>query len=100
MFLDDERMPIHCRAYRGDKSVYEKENFVVVRNFDEFYKTLKEKGIPKFVSFDYELNSEEDGLCCAEFLKFECLELGVDIPKYNVHSFWPGIFTKFKEVLG
>jgi len=100
LFLDDKRIPIVCRDYKGDGSIYDTEEFIKVSTFDEFYQTIKTMGIPKFVSFDYDLGSDEkDGLDCAEFLKFECDELGVDIPEYKIHSAWPGIHVKFKKIL-
>lgn len=102
LFLDDQRNPEWLVDYKGDGSIYDTEEFVIVRTFDEFYKTIKEKGIPKFVSFDYILektDTENDGLDCAEFLKFECEDSGIDIPEYRVHSNYPGIFVEFDKIL-
>jgi len=99
LFLDDEKTPKQCSYYPGDGSIYDTEDFIEVSSFDEFYKTIKEKGIPKFVSFDYKIRGEKNGLDCAKFLKFECDELNVDIPEYNVHSNWPGISVEFNKIL-
>ena len=100
LFLDDERKPTDCRNYVGDGSVYDTEDWVEVTNFNDFYQTIKDKGIPKLVSFDYKILGDKNGLDCAEFLKFECEELGVPIPKYRVHSGWPGIYGEFLKILG
>jgi len=99
LFLDDNRLPQLCRHYQGDESIYDTEEFIVVKTFDEFYSTIKKMGIPKFVSFDYDLNQKETGLDCASFLKFECDELGVAVPEYRVHSAWLGITSDFDTIL-
>ena len=99
LFLDDTRVPVNCRNYPGDESIYDAEEFLIARNFDRFYEIIKREGLPKFVSFDYDLNSDKDGLDCARFLKFECDELGVDVPEYRVHSQWPGIKSEFQKIL-
>jgi len=101
LFLDDVREPTECRKYIGDGSIYEKEEFIVVRNYSEFYKAIKKYGVPKFVSFDYDLNSSvEDGLDCVKFLRFYCDDMGVSFPEYRVHSNWPMIFMDFKKIIG
>ena len=99
LFLDDERQPEWVRSYQGDGSVYDTEDFTIVKSFNEFYIAIKEMGIPKFVSFDYQIIGDKNGLECAKFLKFECEELGVDIPEYSVHSGWPGIRGSFYDIL-
>ena len=100
LFLDDERTPEYCRDYQGDESVYDTEEFIIAKSFDEFYDKIKAFGIPEFVSFDYQILGVKNGLECATFLKFECEELGVEIPPYSVHSGWPGIFGEFIAILG
>lgn len=100
LFLDDERKPIYFRDYYGDESIYESEDWVICRSFDEFYQTIKENGIPKVVSFDYQPKSDTTGLDCAKLLKFFCDEDSVEIPTYYVHSNWPGIYQEFKKILG
>jgi len=101
LFVDDQRNPIECRNYAGDGSIYETEDFVIVRTYNQFYQTIKEKGLPKFISFDYDLGivSFGNGLDCAEFLKFYCEDGNFDIPKYRVHSSWTGIFMNFDKIL-
>ncbi len=101
LFLDDKRIPRDCRNYNGDESIYDTEEFIKVSSFEEFYQIIKTKGIPKFVSFDFDLGyNKKNGLDCAKYLKFECDELGVSIPDYNIHSMYPGVTPKFKEILG
>lgn len=100
LFLDDQRIPRDCRYYKGDGSPYDSEEWIEVHNFDQFCNIIKKKGIPKLISFDYQLGGEYNGLDCAKFLKFECEETNVKIPTYLVHSSWMGIYEKFKEILG
>ena len=100
LFLDDKKTPKMCRDYPGDNSIYDSEEFVCVTSYDEFYKTLKENGVPKFVSFDYQILGDEDGLECAKFLKFFCEDLNFPLPEWNVHSNWPGICGEFVKILG
>lgn len=99
LFLDDWKSPKDCRNYPGDGTVYDVSEFVIVKSFTEFYQIIKERGIPKFVSFDYQIDGDATGLDCAEFLKFECNEQGVDFPVYNVHSSWPGIKGEFLNII-
>ena len=99
LFLDDVKIPTDCKKYLGDGSIYDTEEFKIARNFDEFYKLIKENGLPKFVSFDYKLDTKETGLDCAEFLKFYCEDGNFEIPKYRVHSSWPLIFHDFEKLL-
>lgn len=100
LFLDDWKSPKDCRYFTGDETIYDTEEFIVVKNFDDFYKVIKDNGVPKFVSFDYDLGfNSKDGLECAKYLKFYCDELGIDFPEYNVHSSWPGIKGEFLNII-
>jgi hypothetical protein len=99
LFLDDKRNPIDCRDYPGDGSLYETEDWVVVRSVSDFKKTIREMGVPKLISFDYELNDNDgDGLLCAGVIWSYCMSHDFDVPKWLVHSAWPGIYGKFKEI--
>ncbi|HRW21311.1 MAG TPA: hypothetical protein P5509_05005 [Bacteroidales bacterium] len=98
LFLDDERRPQDLQWIVGPLDVLQ-EDFVCVKSFNEFYSAIKKYGIPKLVCFDYKILGDKTGLDCAEFLKFECDEQGVDVPEYIVHSGWPGIKGNFHEIL-
>jgi len=100
LFLDDKRIPRDCRNYVGDESDYEIKTWDIVSSFESFCEKIKEKGLPKVISFDYDLNGPEDGLDCAKFLKVECEKNNKPIPEYRIHSAWPGIRQKFYEILG
>lgn len=99
LFLDDQRTLTDCRYYAGDESDYDKQTWKIVRTFQEFVNQITEGGIPKTVSFDYDLGFEYDGIDCAKYLKSECLKQGIPVPDYLVHSTWPGIKQKFDEIL-
>lgn len=57
LFLDDERESVDPMQYTGN-SVYVDEYWEVVRNYEEFVDYVKNKGIPKIVSFDHDLARE------------------------------------------
>ncbi len=58
IFLDDERMPSEAM-----------KDAVIVRDFWEFKRTINERGIPKFISFDHDLGCMTyTGKSCAEYL--------------------------------
>lgn len=109
LFLDDWREPVLCATYmhrRGvDCRIYH-EDFIIVRSYGQFIKTILEKGLPKFVSFDYDLADVEElketlpvdewfdiindrnynGLDCAHFMIKFCTEKNLSFPKYAIHS--------------
>lgn len=63
LFLDDERYPNQCASYMkkkiGSKSeLYSETDWVIVRNFDEFVKTIWRRGMPDIISFDHDLAEE------------------------------------------
>jgi ASC-1-like (ASCH) protein len=72
LFLDDLRKPEHAYIYpkrNGAGLIIEtqslkhvsnvdNDNWIVVRNYDDFVKTIEEKGLPDVVSFDHDLHEE------------------------------------------
>jgi ASC-1-like (ASCH) protein len=72
LFLDDVRKPEHAYIYpkrNGAGLIIEtqslkhvsnvdNDNWIVVRNYDDFVKTIEEKGLPDVVSFDHDLHEE------------------------------------------
>lgn len=112
LFLDDFRYPEHCIAYMGhsvDTSIYRKE-WIICRNYNAFVKTIEEKGLPEFISFDHDLaeghyhnnmqegilnydsndfdnNEYKTGYHCAKWLIEYCNKNNNGIiPDYVVHS--------------
>ena len=85
LFLDDIRNVnmVHKNLTNND--------FVVVRNFNDFKNTIIEKGLPELISFDNDLGLDEnnmvaeDGYACAKWLVYES---GINLQnlKFKVHS--------------
>ena len=81
-------------------------DWLIVRSYDDFVKTVKEKGVPNVVSFDNDLSQEQtgyfvrnhekndfnvdvyndNGISCARFLIQYCKEQNKPLPTYYVHS--------------
>ena len=98
LFLDD---------IRTVKMVYEsleESDFVIVRNYKDFVTTIKENGLPSFISFDNDLGLDEnnqiglDGYAAAKWLVYES---GLDIKdlKFKVHSANPVASKQIKGLL-
>ena len=110
LFLDDGRQPKDVKWI--DLPPY---HWLVVTNYKEFVKTVKEKGIPETISFDhdladehyaeysaahdrnsesfgtirYELLHEKTGMDCARWLAHLCVERKVPVPLYYIHTLNP-----------
>lgn len=122
LFLDDFRYPEDAFDYTH-QTVYIDEDWVIVRNYDEFVNAIKEKGIPEVISFDhdladehygmqdhpeYGLMTEKSGYHCAKWLIDYCLDNKLDIPKFIfIHSMNPAgaqniasLFNTYRKVYG
>lgn len=122
LFLDDYRLPIECASYmyqRGvDCRIYHKE-WVVVRSYGAFVEYINECGLPQFISFDHDLadvdelkeglpfdqwfnsdaNREYTGMDCAKFLVDYCMDNGLKLPEFAVHSANPAGYENIKGLL-
>lgn len=108
LFLDDIRNP---NSFLKDINTW-----VVVRNYNDFVKIIKERGLPEFISFDHDLSyehypifdafealaegrkirdlknipydtyEEKTGYHCAKWLIDHCIEKKEKLPDYQVHS--------------
>lgn len=60
LFLDDERDPKTCATYISNTLIvyYLKMDWIVVRNYDDFTKTILKRGLPTLISFDHDLADE------------------------------------------
>ena len=107
LFLDDLRIPEQAFSYTRNP-IYLDPDWVIVRNYDEFVKTIEERGIPDMVSFDhdladehygledhvwdncYELMREKTGYHCAQWLIYYCIDNKLMISKkVYIHSMNP-----------
>jgi hypothetical protein len=102
IFLDDIRVPSDVTWVSVPK-----KDYLIVRNYDLFVKTIKHKGIPDFISFDHDLAdqhygdglkndnikydkyTEKTGYDCAKWLVNYCGENNLNLPEYMVHSLNP-----------
>jgi len=101
LFLDDERMPSKVSWIDLPLGPWE-----IVRNYDEFCNIIRTKGMPSFITFDHDLGfehypfnetnpnleipystyKEKTGYHCAKFLIELCIETGLKVPEFTVHS--------------
>lgn len=123
LFLDDLRKPEHAYIYpkrNGAGLIIEtqslkyvsnvqNDDWIIVRNYDDFVKTIEEKGLPNVVSFDHDLHEEhikhyysvtektgiieygnlkiKTGKHCAEYFVQKCQKLKPkNLPEVFIHS--------------
>lgn len=98
LFLDD---------IRNVKMIYDDltdEDFIIVRNYNDFVSYISQNGLPDFISFDNDLGTDKygellkDGYACAKWLVYES---GLDLTKlkYNVHSANPVASVQIDSLL-
>lgn len=61
LFLDDQRDPSKTKYFDTRKNEWldlPPYHWVVVRNFNEFVECIKNKGMPRCISFDHDLDRE------------------------------------------
>lgn len=98
LFLDDIRTP---------EMVYNKTvatDFVVVRNYVDFLKYIKQNGLPEFISFDNDLGLDENGEVAADgyaAAKWLVYESGLDLRElqFKVHSANPVAAEQIRGLL-
>lgn len=115
LYLDDVRMPRHSypamsRRTGTEASVYQNDDWNIVRTYDEFVNWIKQNGLPDLISFDHDLAdehiqyyfdngghhnppnpqettfTEKTGYDCAKWLVDYCVENNKSLPDYLVHS--------------
>jgi len=113
LFLDDYRTPIS--AFEYTKFIpFIREEWVIVRDFNEFCKVITEHGLPELIAFDHDLAqqhyvpefywddydaskkyqeeqvyTEKTGLDCAKWLVEYCIDNKFTLPEWYVHSMNP-----------
>ncbi|MFP3598383.1 cyclic-phosphate processing receiver domain-containing protein [Chryseobacterium sp. SIMBA_029] len=100
LFLDDIRYPHEVYRYTK-QDIFLRNDWHIVRNYEEFVTRITEKGLPKWISFDHDLAdehylkpdsldyTEKTGYECAKWLIEYCLENHVDLPEFYCHSMNP-----------
>ena len=100
LWLDDMRDPNRYFGKKSSSGAFTRNSdfynrlraeydvsFVWVRNMDEFVSYVEKNGVPEMVSFDHDLGKGlAKGEECAKWLKRYCMENGVSVPRYYVHS--------------
>ena len=116
LILDDLRTAQQCTVSNGKFNYVpllqltetKPEDWVIVRNYDQFVQVIKERGIPDFISFDHDLDrsamreyffaiengkpfnynnvKEKTGLDCAKFLIDKCKESVRILPEITLHT--------------
>lgn len=106
LFLDDIRQISDARKYCVLPNINDEE-WIIVRNYQEFIDIITLRGIPQFVSLDhdladchyghglnnddipYEQYKDKTGYDCAKWLVAYCSEKNIKHPPYVVHSMNP-----------
>ena len=98
LFLDDIRNPKAAAGLAPQFAQLYLQDWDIVRNYAEFVDYIQTNGIPDLISFDHDLAdehyqgvsdveySEKTGLDCAKWLVDFCMDGGLKLPQYIVHS--------------
>ena len=79
LFLDDERFPPELLKHDRD--------WVIVRTSEAAMQTVRELGIPNFISFDHDLGGEDTAMKFLHDLIAYSIDNNTEFPKdYYVHS--------------
>ena len=131
LFLDDIR-GLHDINYRtkfigvDDFPIYKTQEWVIARSYNAFVEIIKERGLPKLISFDHDLadihyteeyqdgrltmkyketSGERTGYHAAQWLVDYCIDNKLPLPEFKVHSFNPvgaeniySLLTNFKNI--
>lgn len=104
LFLDDERFPRQVTWV--DLPLVQ---WLIVRNYNDFLRIIKDKGLPQRISFDHDLcwqdqnagivvtgggfsidysvYKERTGYDCAKWLVNYCLDKNLPLPEFYIHTF-------------
>lgn len=93
LFLDDDRIPAVAanHVYPVElRFLYRLEKWEIVRNYDQFKGHIRIHGLPKCVSFDYDLETKPiTGYDCAVWLLDHCNKHSCELPQILCHSLNP-----------
>jgi hypothetical protein len=87
LFLDDIHNPYDVANLRKttvkDRERYRNYDWIIVRNYDDFVKTITEKGLPDIVSFDHDLAPEHYEILFADENWFKKDKLIIDTADWS-----------------
>ena len=113
LFLDDIRNPKDAAGLAPQYAQLYFQDWDIVRNYTEFVEYIQTNGVPDLISFDHDLAdehyqdlfsdknwmnpdskvelsyddyAEKTGLHCAKWLVDFCMDSGLKLPQYIVHS--------------
>ena len=103
LFLDDNRNVFSVYKYTKN-SIYIDNDWVIVRNYNDFVNTIIQNGLPNIISFDHDLSDkkyilrldknedysnyrEKTGFECAKWLVNYCLDNNLNFPEYQTIDF-------------
>lgn len=125
VFLDDIRMPEDVFKYTSNP-IYNRNNWIIVRNYNEFIQEIQKNGIPDLISWDHDLADEhyapemydpakynklvfqeKTGYDCAKWLVEHIMDNDLKLPHYLCHSMNPAgkinimsLLNNFKKLQG
>ena len=110
LFLDDVRNPSDCTLYMIEPAIY-REEWDVVRNYNDFVSYIEKNGVPDVISFDHDLADEhydpsmyesnkayseksgsfkeKTGYDCVKWIAEYCVKNTIPFPISYVHSMNP-----------
>lgn len=104
LFLDDDREPAIAAnsVYPVElRFLYRLEEWVIVRCYGEFSIYITQHGLPKCISFDYDLaKGERNGYDCAIWLIDFCNKHSLELPQILIHSWNPDGRQMLKVLFG
>jgi len=105
LFLDDIRNPKDCTnglVPSHLNKMFWDNDWNIVRSYDQFAKWIVSNGLPDFIAFDHDLadvhyimdfsknsdnqGTERTGYDCAKWLGDYCIQNGLKLPDFVVHS--------------
>jgi len=113
VFLDDIRQPKDVYYYTNN-TIYLENNWIIVRNYDEFINDVKNFGISELYSFDhdlaathydhqsnieYDVFTEKTGYECAKWFINYIIDNKLELPKtILIHSMNPAGSANIKSL--
>jgi len=103
LFLDDIRT-LRMAFDHTANTIYLKEEWDIVRNYNEFVNYIETNGVPDMISFDHDLAdihydeeyqsnpinydgmTEKTGYHCAKWLSQYCIDNNFKLPSWLIHS--------------
>ena len=87
VFLDGYRLPSDVSWMKEDSRVYTFDEWIIIRDYEEFVSYIDTIGVPRVISFGYNLLSKDKtGYNCAEYLIEYCSRYDLMPPVQLCHS--------------